>query len=437
VTTPQISFIVPLFNHLAHSRAMLDSLLASLPYQLDYEVVLVDDGSTDGTWKWLSSLSSPRIRKILNARNLGYARANNAGVKAARGKILGLLNNDLLFTPGWLPPMLDVLDTGFLDAGVVGNVQTRVDDGAVDHAGVELDCLGQFVHIRHQPQEESLPQKMLVVTGACMLIRKADFDAVGGFDEKYMNGCEDFDLCFKLRRMRKWTYLAAASQVRHHVSLSRDGTAIQNERNSRRLFGKWRIEIDHELTRRWVLALRSNKTVHAGMVDGELSLAFLKTPQLAARTLAESMRSREEARWSRELDGIDANAGLDGRCRVEGARYLPDEAAWVPDAELRILFDAVQGVRNFFICGRSAEPTDKRDIAIQVAVNGFQQKSFIVGPIDNINAGLAWPLLKDKSGNEITIRFSFVGSDGRKEKDASKSILLTHFVIDDQRVNNF
>ena len=98
---PFVSFVVPLTNHLEQTQALLESLQASLPADLDYEVILVDDASTDGTREWLGPLDRPRVRKILKALNGGYARANNAGVGLARGEFLGLLNNDLLFEPGW------------------------------------------------------------------------------------------------------------------------------------------------------------------------------------------------------------------------------------------------------------------------------------------------------------------------------------------------
>jgi GT2 family glycosyltransferase len=125
VKAPFVSFVVPLYNHLEQTQAMLESLQASLPANLDYEIILVDDASTDGTREWLQQLNVPRVHTILNPLNGGYARANNTGVALARGEILGLLNNDLLFEPGWLEPMLDILGLPALNAGLVGNVQVR------------------------------------------------------------------------------------------------------------------------------------------------------------------------------------------------------------------------------------------------------------------------------------------------------------------------
>jgi glycosyltransferase involved in cell wall biosynthesis len=78
-TLPKISFIIPLFNHLAETEKMLASLLTSLPVGLPHEIILVDDGSTDGTREWLKAIQDARIRVHLNERNLGYAATNNVG----------------------------------------------------------------------------------------------------------------------------------------------------------------------------------------------------------------------------------------------------------------------------------------------------------------------------------------------------------------------
>ena len=75
----------------------------------------------------------------------------------AKGRYLGLLNNDLLFEPGWLEPILAVFDDSLLNAGIVGNLQYRVADKALDHAGVVLMPCGKFDHIREAPVSGSRP----------------------------------------------------------------------------------------------------------------------------------------------------------------------------------------------------------------------------------------------------------------------------------------
>lgn len=433
---PSISFIVPLFNHLEHTRAMLDSLLASLPAGLDFEVVLVDDGSSDGTRDWLRTLDHPRIRTLLNPENLGYARSNNAGVQLASGELLGLLNNDLLFEPGWLEPMLDALLSPVLRAGVVGNVQVRVADGALDHVGVELTPRGQFDHLRVWPAGQGGPKRSLVVTGACMLLRRADFDAVGGFDAAYVNGCEDIDLCLKLAASGKSAWVATASRIRHHVSLSRSRTSAQNERNSRHLFARWRREIRRELAARWSDLLRQGPDAYACYFDGRLSPDFVARPHTAALAIAEAMLLREEFRWSRELDGIDLNAGVESSCRARGLRYVPALRAWCIDGDPELLVSGLRSARNFFVCGRRLGPAAGGTLAVTISVDGLHEKTVVLGPEQrNLNLGLIDPLLLQGLDARFCLDFHWQDQAGRRLGDARDAVLITHFVVDDQVVS--
>lgn len=305
---PSVSFIVPLFNHVRQTQEMLASLLAQMPAGLEFEILLADDASTDGTAAWLATLRQPQIKALRSGVNRGYAANNNAAARLARGDVLALLNNDLLLQACWLPPMLDLLLLPHANAGVVGNVQRRVVDGAIDHAGVTLNAQGQLVHMKDDstppPGASARQATRLAVTGACMMLRTADFWACGGFDEQYRNGAEDIDLCFKLRQRGLRACVALDSVVQHHVSLSRGRTSLNNERNSRLLFRRWRGLIKQELAAVWLDALAQGEPYPepvAPLLDGPNLLA---TPHLAARRIAEAMLLRQEARWQ-ELLGDD------------------------------------------------------------------------------------------------------------------------------------
>ena len=240
--TPRMSVITPLFNCLGRTQAMLASLRESIPARVSYEVILVDDGSTDGTREWLAGLREP-YRVILNERNMGFGAATNRGAAAARGRILALLNNDLVLGRGWLPPMLWALRLLGWRAGLVGNVQFDAASGTVDHAGIFVNEKGKPEHDRRLPHPLSVllrPRRAaLAVTGACVLVRAATWRRLGGFDEAYVNGCEDVDLCLRARQEGLVNVVALRSRVLHHVSSS-PGRKRRDEENTWRLVRRWR-----------------------------------------------------------------------------------------------------------------------------------------------------------------------------------------------------
>lgn len=251
--TPLVSVVTPLFNCLDLSKAMIESLRASIPAEIAHEIVLVDDGSTDGTRDWLSTLSDP-FRVALNERNVGFGAATNRGAALARGRILALLNNDLVLTPGWLRPMLGALDSLGTRAGLVGNVQLNAATLEVDHAGIYFNRKCKPEHDRREPGLASLllrpVRRVAAVTGACILVNRETWVRLGGFDEGYFNGCEDVDLCLRARGAGLVNAVALRSRVLHHISAS-PGRKARDEPNTLRLFLRWRDQIATLGSRRW------------------------------------------------------------------------------------------------------------------------------------------------------------------------------------------
>lgn len=295
-----ISFIIPLHNHLAQTQAMLASLYSSIPSTVAYEIIFVDDASTDGTANWLRSLTDPRLKFSLHALNRGYAATNNAGVFMAKGDVLALLNNDLVLSPGWLEPMLNALNLPLFNIGLVGNVQYRLADSAIDHAGIAVSPRGQMQHAQRVDKAPLL--NVFAVTGACMLMRKADYLSVGGFDEAYLNGCEDIDLCLKLRAAKKKICVASESRIHHYVSLSREVNTSRDLRNSRLLYSRWRREIKQELSRVWRALLADGPAAYAAYWSEPIPPELLATPWALSRSIAEAMLTREEAQWASVLN---------------------------------------------------------------------------------------------------------------------------------------
>lgn len=249
-----VSFIIPLFNCLPLTRAMVESLCATLPRGLDHEILLIDDGSTDGTRDWLSTLREPPFRVLLNERNFGFAATNNRAAAAARGERLVLLNNDLVLLPRWYEPMLAAHRSLGAMAGLVGNVQLDARTGSVDHTGIVFDLKAKPGHDRTPPSPAARwfapVRRVPAVTAACVMIATSLWRQLGGFDEGYVNGGEDVDLCFRARAAGRINAVALRSVVRHHVSASA-GRKQRDEANSERLARRWRAEFVRCAARGW------------------------------------------------------------------------------------------------------------------------------------------------------------------------------------------
>ncbi len=250
---PRLSVVTPTFNCLSLTKEMLASLKASMPPLLRYEVILVDDGSTDGTREWLSGLGPP-FRVVFNERNIGFGASTNRGASLARGTVLALLNNDLVLRRGWLGPMYQALEALGPFAGLVGNIQVNAATGEVDHAGIGVNNKGKPEHIRQLPRLASrvlLPVRgAFAVTGACLLVHASVWRRMGGFDESYVNGCEDVDLCLRAREAGLINAVALRSRVLHHVSAS-PGRKLRDEENTWRLVRRWRDKLAAEGSREW------------------------------------------------------------------------------------------------------------------------------------------------------------------------------------------
>jgi GT2 family glycosyltransferase len=311
-----VSFIIPLYNCLPLTQAMLASLQATLPADLTHEIIFVDDGSTDGTREWLATLRAP-IRGVLNERNLGYAMANNRAAATARGELLVLLNNDLVLQPHWLEPMLATHTALRERAGIVGNLQLNARTRELDHAGIVINRQGKPEHTRVVPPRwRQLFRRYRVVpavTGACLLVSRALWQQLGGFDSGFINGGEDVDLCFRARAAGRETAVALDSVVHHHISSSA-GRKLRDEQNSYRLAHRWRCEfvaLAEDATRDWCRDYLRHALYEPLAADHRLARHALRhaahlsriPPPEAVADLA-AAQSQEFARWEEMFSPI-------------------------------------------------------------------------------------------------------------------------------------
>jgi len=234
--TPELTIVTALYNRIDLTRSFLGDLEKTLE-GISYEIILVDDGSDDGTREYLRGLQRPGITCLLNEKNLGFAGSNNRGVKAARAKTVALLNNDLVLSPGWCRPMLTALGE---DTGFVGNVQINAQTNRIDHAGIVFTPWGIPEHWgqNYLRIPASGIRSFRAVTAACAMIRKEVFEKEGGFDESYRNGFEDIDLCLRLEQAGKSNCVVFESRVKHWISSS-PGRKKSDMENITRFLEKW------------------------------------------------------------------------------------------------------------------------------------------------------------------------------------------------------
>ena len=322
----KISFIIPLYNCLPLTQTMLASLRETLPSGLNYEIILVDDGSTDGTRAWLAGFCQPVVsrsnpliqspapcRAILNEKNLGFAGACNRGAAAATGEFLFFLNNDLVLQSHWLEPMLAVF-ARFASIGLVGNVQLNAATGAVDHTGIFFNHQGKPAHRTDLPRStrwlgRPVCRRVDALTGACFGIRAAQWRQLGGFDEGFVNGCEDIDLCLRATTAGLPHYIALRSVVRHHISSS-TGRNLRNEQNTFRLVQRWTERIVFLAARDWSRHFIEQHWDQSFVYDDILGreallcwLGLLPAAPVRGRTGVRTALGLELARWRQLLPG--------------------------------------------------------------------------------------------------------------------------------------
>ncbi len=213
-----VSIVIVSFN----ARADLERCLQSLhdaPPSRSHEIIVVDnasaDGSADAARQW------PAVRVIETGANLGFSRGNNVGIRASTGLNLLLLNSDTIVPPDAIDTLLAQLDR-HADVAVVG---PRLID-ASGHAELSFGrMVGPFAELRQKRIAKGSPTDIDALTrrehspdwvsGACLLVRRADAEAVGLLDERYQMYLEDVDFCAAIRARGKRILFVPAVEVTH------------------------------------------------------------------------------------------------------------------------------------------------------------------------------------------------------------------------------
>lgn len=277
----------------ADSGATLRECVArALASNAPVELILVDNGSRDGVPQAVARAyaNDERVRVISNHANFGFGPAVNVGARQARGDALLVLNPDCMLEPDTLARLLEVL-RAHPDAGVVGAVVCAA-DGTPDPASRRRDpllrrSLNQMtgrartgaVDARREgvaipgPIPDA-PIEVENVSGALLLLSRAAFQRLQGFDEGYFLHCEDLDLCRRARDAGYTVWLAGNVRVRHAKGGSSAHRPVFVSYHKHRGMWRWFTKFDPAARRPLVRVL-----VACGIVGHFLATA----PWLAAR----------------------------------------------------------------------------------------------------------------------------------------------------------
>jgi len=222
---PRVSVIIPHWN----GRRHLDDCLTALRRQTwsDHEVILADNGSTDGSQAYVRE-AFPEVRLLELGENRGFTGACNAGYAASRGEIVCLLNNDTEADPGWLAAIVDAFNR-HVEVGVVASKMLLFDrrdhfhtagdyyrvDGVPGNRGVWQADVGQYD--REEP--------VFSACGGAAAYRRAMLEEIGFLDDAFFFSCEDVDLAWRAH-LAGWQVLYVPAAVVYHKLKASGGSGV-------------------------------------------------------------------------------------------------------------------------------------------------------------------------------------------------------------------
>jgi GT2 family glycosyltransferase len=293
--------VIPTFN----GRHWLETCLASIARHRPeascsgcaIEVIVADDASEDGTAGWLAA-TYPEVRHVRLEHNGGFCAAANAGIAAARGEFIELLNNDTEVTEGWIEAGLEP----FVDptvGSVAPLVLVRSEPDRVDSAGDSYTLVGWPAKRGHGEEARRWsarpPARVFGASGSSAFYRAAALRRVGAFDQTYHSYYEDVDLAFRLRWAGYATVFTPRCRILHEVSASYDHARPELQR---RMSRNAEILFWSNLPARW-LAVAVGPHLVFTVAQGFWRLA----------------RGRAGAFWLGKWDALRAVGDLPGRRR--------------------------------------------------------------------------------------------------------------------------
>ncbi|WP_454061317.1 FkbM family methyltransferase [Candidatus Nitrospira salsa] len=366
------SIVIPVYNKVDLTKQCLTQL-AMVTDGVSYEVIVVDNNSTDGTEAFLETLEGD-VQIIRNTENLGFAKACNQGARAARGKYLVFLNNDTIPQREWLSVLVKEAEADN-DIAIVGS-KLLFEDGTLQHAGVVISrCLLIPYHIYGNLQGDvrcaNHRRELHAVTAACMLVKRKFFDEVEGFDEAYRNGFEDTDLCLKIGEKGGKIVYQPESWM-YHLESQSPGRKEYEEDNAALFKERWdkKYIVDEDC-----IAIEDGMAVLLTEKDGNFSISY--------RMLKDE---KEYASWAKvaQLQRFLQEFGRENKSEIrresllnEIRQLVCDLEAWPKDSSVVVWIGSICDTLGFHALGdmffRQAlhvgESQDARSRLVRLALN--------------------------------------------------------------------
>ena len=254
---PKISIIIPNKDHVKDLRRCVDSVLNESTYK-NYEIIIVENNSEEQSiFDYYKELEKNENVKIVTYEGtFNYSKINNFAVQSATGEYLLFLNNDTeVITAEWMENMLMYAQRE--DVAAVG-AKLYYGDNTIQHAGIVLGLGAHRAagHTHYKAPHEHLgymgrlcyAQDVSAVTAACLLVKKALFDEVKGFDESFTVAFNDVDLCMKFRELGYLNIFTPFAEMYHYESKTRgmeEGEKLRRfEREVAAFRAKWKAHLD-------------------------------------------------------------------------------------------------------------------------------------------------------------------------------------------------
>jgi GT2 family glycosyltransferase len=215
VNEPLVSIIIAVHNGMDHIDKCLSSLFSQT--YLAFEVVVVDNDSTDGTADHVQK-SYPSVRLIRSPVNLAYGKGNNLGALGAKGEFLLFVNHDVTVTRNFLCELVNVMQADPMVGVAQSKIMMASNPELIDSVGAYLTSTGVWVHPKHGEPDDlgnGEPVEILGACGACLMVRSDLFRALGGFDPEFLIYYDDADLAWRARLCGARAVVVPASVVIH------------------------------------------------------------------------------------------------------------------------------------------------------------------------------------------------------------------------------